>query len=416
MTTREVVRKRQLAAACQLEYTMLVVSTLGLVALGLVMVFSASSARSQLGGGDAYTLLIRQGIWAGIGVVALLLLSRLDFRVLRRVALPFLVLSFVLLLAVPLIGTSVNGARRWLTFGPISVQPSELIKLSLLLWVAAYVTSRKRPPQTIGQLLKPIGIVTVLAAGIVLIQPDLGTAIALLVGVAAIMLVSGTPLRVLAITGTTTIALGVLAIWLEPYRRERVFSFLNPWADPQDTGFQPIQAMLALGSGGWLGNGLGESVKRAYYLPESSTDMIFAIIGHELGFVGCAVVVLLFATFGWAGFSIAIRCQDPFGKRVAAGVTALVLGQAAINLCAVMGLAPLTGIPLPFVSYGGSSLLIKLAAVGILLNIATSHGKSSAHAQVPDRRRRDSRPRPARDRDRRVADRPRRVGDLRRLA
>jgi cell division protein FtsW len=208
---------------------------------------------------------------------------------------------------------------------------------------------------------------------------------------------------VLAGAAATLVGLALAAIWLEPYRRERLFAFMDPWADPEGAGFQTVQAMIALGSGGVFGVGLGESVQKINYLPEANTDMIFAVVGEELGLVGSAAVVAAFAVFGWAGFNVALRCRDPFGKLLAAGITALVTGQALVNLAAVLGLAPLTGIPLPFVSYGGSSLIVGLAAVGILLNIAVNHAAVEAPARVPDRRRRDSRARPARARSRRVA-------------
>jgi cell division protein FtsW len=233
--------------------------------------------------------------------------------------------------------------------------------------------------------------------------------------VAAMLVVAGTPLPTLAGAGSIGFALLAIVIWLEPYRRARFLSFLDPWSDPQGAGFQTVQAMIALGSGGIFGVGLGESVQKIYYLPEASTDMIFAIVGEELGLVGAVALIAAFVAFGYAGFNVALKCKDPFGKRLAAGLTALVCGQAAVNLCAVMGIAPLTGIPLPFVSYGGSSLIVALASVGILLNIAQNHGAQAA-AESPDRRRRNSRPRPSVDRSRRSADRSRRRRQLRRVS
>jgi len=246
---------------------------------------------------------------------------------------------------------------------------------------------------------------------LILIEPDLGSALAIAIMASAVLLVSGTPLRVLLGGGGIGMTLVLAAIWLEPYRRARIFSFLDPWHDPQGAGFQAVQAMIALGSGGIFGVGLGESVQKIYYLPEASTDMIFAIIGEELGLIGALAVIAAFALFAYAGFNIAIRCRDPFGKRLAAGLTALVCGQAAVNVSAVMGLAPLTGVPLPFVSYGGSSLVISLASVGILLNIAVNHGVAAV-SEVPDRRRRDRRARASGTRSRGsapVARRERRV-------
>jgi len=393
-----------------LEYHLLVLVTLALVAFGLVMVYSASSARALLGADDPAYYLKRQALYAVAGLVALVLLSRTDYRRLRHAAGPLLLASFVLLVAVLAIGTAVNGARRWIPLGTLTFQPSELAKLALALWTAGLL-ARRPAPQTLSELVRPIGLVVGAACALILVEPDLGSALAIAIMVAAILLVAGTPVRTLAAGSGITGMLVLAAIWLEPYRRERIFSFIDPWHDPQGAGFQSVQAMIALGSGGIFGVGLGESVQKIYYLPEASTDMIFAIVGEELGLVGVLAVIGAFALFAYAGLNIALRCRDPFGKRLAAGLTALVCGQAAVNVSAVMGLAPLTGVPLPFVSYGGSSLVVGLASVGILLNIAVNHGVAAV-SEVPDRRRRNSRSRPARARGRgsaQVARRERRV-------
>jgi len=397
-----------------LDYHLLVLVTLGLVAFGLVMVYSASSARAALAADDPAYYLKRQAVYALAGVVALALLSRMDYRRLRFAVAPLLLGSFVLLVAVLVLSTPVNGARRWLSLGPATLQPSELAKLALVLWLAAYL-ARRPAPQSLGELLRPIGLVVGSAFALVLVEPDLGTAIAIAIMAAAVLVVAGTRLSTLAGAGTIGFFLVAAAIWLEPYRRERVLSFLDPWQDPEGAGFQSVQAMIALGSGGFFGNGLGESVQKAYYLPEASTDMIFAIVGEELGLLGAVAVIAAFVAFGYAGFNVALGCRDPFGKLLAAGITALVCGQAAVNVSAVMGLAPLTGIPLPFVSYGGSSLVVGLASVGILLNIAVSDA-AGARAEMPDRRRRNGRSRPARARGRRVAASPRRARHARRSA
>jgi cell division protein FtsW len=390
-----------------LEYHLLVLVTLGLVAFGLVMVYSASSARAALAADDPAYYLKRQALYALVGLAALAFFSRFDFRALRHWVGPVLAGSFVLLVAVLALGEPVNGARRWLELGPATLQPSELAKLALALWVAAYL-ARRPSPKTLGELMRPIGLIVGAASALILVEPDLGTAIAIFVMVSAMLVVAGTRLPVLV--GGAAIGLFVVlaAIWLEPYRRERVLAFLDPWQDPEDAGFQAVQAMIALGSGGFVGVGLGESVQKVYYLPEASTDMIFAIVGEELGLLGAFSVVAAFAVFGYAGFNVALRARHPFGKLLAAGITALVCGQAAVNVSAVLGLAPLTGIPLPFVSYGGSSLVVGLASVGILLNIAVNHA-AEARAEMPDRRRRDSRTRAARTRSRRGTARPRRV-------
>ena len=384
-----------------LEYHLLVLVTLGLVAFGLVMVYSASSARALLSADAPSYYLKRQAIYAVMGLVALVILSRFDFHRLRHATQPLLAVTFVLLVAVLAIGTAVNGARRWIPIGFMNFQPSELAKLVLALWTAALL-ARKPAPRTLGELAKPIGVVVGLACALILIEPDLGTAIAIAIMVSAILVVSGTRLRLLASAAGIATGIVLLAIWLEPYRRERIFSFLDPWHDPQGAGFQAVQSMIALGSGGFFGVGLGESVQKIYYLPEASTDMIFAIVGEELGLIGAMGVIAAFAVFAYAGFNIALHCRDPFGKRLAAGITALICGQAAVNVSAVMGIAPLTGIPLPFVSYGGSSLVVGLAAVGILLNIASNHAVVR-ETEVPDRGRRNRRTRASGTRRRRVA-------------
>ena len=397
----------------QLDTHILVLVTLGLTAFGLVMVYSATSAAAALGGSDPSYYLKREAIYALVGVALLMVLYRADYRALRYLA-PVLMLSSIgLCFAVLVVGQQVNGARRWLGVGPLSFQPSELAKLSLAIWAAAYL-ARRPAPRTLGELLRPLGLTTGLVCALILVEPDLGTVIAIGIVLGAILIVSGAPLRVLGTGGTLAAMLGIAAIWIEPYRRARFFSFLDPWHDAQGAGYQTVQAIIGLGSGGPFGVGLGQGPSKVNYLPEAHTDMIFAVIGEELGLLGTTFVIALFGLFAYAGFRVALRCRDPFGKRLAAGLTTLVCGQALINLAAVLGLAPLTGITLPFVSYGGSSLIVSLAAVGVLLNIAGHGGR--ARAQMPDRSRRNSRPRAAVARSRRSARGAQRQGDLRRVA
>ena len=398
----------------QFEGQLLLLITLALVAFGLVMVFSATSGQATLGNGDASYYLRKQGLYALVGVVLLVLARRWNYRALRPLAPTLIVVSLGALLAVLAIGETVNGAKRWLQFGPAVFQPSELAKLALVIWVAAYL-SRRPAPRTLGELLKPIGLVAGAFCALLLAEPDLGTAITIVVMLGGVLVVSGAPARLLATAGGLAIAFVLAAAWFEPYRRARLLSFLNPWDDPQGAGYQTVQAMLGLGSGGIFGAGLGEGVSKNFYLPEAHTDMIFAIVGEELGLVGTTALLGAYAAFAYAGFRVALACKDPFGKRLAAGITTLVCGQALINVAAVMGIAPLTGITLPFVSYGGSSLVVGLAAVGILLNIAGDHGRAS-RASVPDRRRGNSRTRAARDRSRRSTARTRRTRDVRRVA
>jgi cell division protein FtsW len=401
-------------SAPRLESHLLILVTLGLVAFGLVMVFSATSASAALGNGDPTWYLERQGTYALLGLGLMIGASRLDYRRLRLVAPTLVLVSLALCAAVLVVAAPVNGARRWLTFGPAVFQPSELAKLALAVWAAGHL-ARRPAPQTLGALVRPIGLLCGLFCLLILVEPDLGTVITIVVMLAAILLVSGTPLRVLGGAAGIVATLGLVAIWLEPYRRARLLSFVDPWRDAQGAGFQTVQALIGLGSGGVLGDGLGEGITKINYLPEAHTDMIFAVVGEELGLIGTTAVIAAYAVFAVAGLKIALSCRDPFGKRLAAGIVALVCGQAVINLAAVLGLAPLTGIPLPFVSYGGSSLVVQLAAVGILLNIAAGHARA-ARAQLPDRGRRDGGTRPARAGGGRGAPGARRAGDVRRVA
>ena len=397
-----------------LEWQLLMLVAAALTAFGLVMVYSATSASAALGNGNPTGYLERQGMYALVGLAALVVAARGDFRRLRALAPTLVITALVLCVAVLAIGTRVNGARRWIGFGPAAFQPSELAKLALVVWCAAYL-SRRPAPRTLRDLARPIGLLVGVFSLLVLVEPDLGTVITLVVMVGAILLVSGTPLPTLASAYTLVIGLGALAAWTSPYRRARLFTFLDPWKDPLGAGLQNVQAQISIGSGGIFGRGLGQGIEKIHYLPEAHTDMIFAVIGEELGLVGAAVLVAGYCAFAYAGLRLAISCKDPFGKRLAAGITALICGQAAINLAAVLGLAPLTGIPLPFVSYGGSSLVITLLSVGILLNIAHGHA-GSARASVPDRRGRDGGTRRPRARSGGSAARARRDGDVRRVA
>ena len=402
-----------MTAEGRFDQKLLTLVTLGLVAFGLVMVYSATSAAAALGNGDSMAFLERQAAYALIGIVVMAAASRFDYHRLRYFALPLLLVALGLCAAVLVASPAVNGAHRWFVVGPASFQPSELAKLALGLFAAVYL-ARRQPPRTFGALMRPLGLVTALFGGLILLEPDLGTTISLGVMLLAVLLVAGVPLRLLTAASILALGVGFVAIWAEPYRRARVFSFLDPWSDAQNSGFQIIQAMIGIGSGGFTGVGLGEGPQKALYLPEAHTDMIFAVVGEELGLLGSVLVIGAFAAFGYAGFRIALRCRDPFGKLLAAGLTALVCGQAAINLAAVLGIAPLTGIPLPFVSYGGSSLIVLLAGVGILLNIAVN--ERVVEARVPDRSRRNRRARASGTRRRRGTAGARGDGDLRRVA
>ena len=280
----------------ELESRILILVTLALVAFGIVMVYSATSAPAAVGGGNPNYYVERQGMYAVLGIVLMVIAQRWDYRRLRRLAPTLVVVSLGLLLVVLAIGPAVNGARRWLSVGPAVFQPSELAKLSLAIWAAAYL-SRRPAPRSLKQLARPVGLLAAVYAVLLIAEPDLGTAIALLLMLGAMLLVSGTPLRVLGPAVTIAAALGTFAIWIEPYRRARFFAFLHPWHDAQGTGFQIVQAMIGMGSGGIFGVGLGQGVEKIFYLPEAHTDMMLANIGEELGLVGVACVILAYTAY-----------------------------------------------------------------------------------------------------------------------
>ena len=359
-----------------IEYSMLLTTTLCLLALGVVMVFSASSTTSLLGdAGDGAFYLKRTALYGIFGLLALKFLASGGVKVLRPMTVPLMGLSLVLLVAVmiPGVGIEVNGAKRWLGAGLFQIQPSEIAKVALILYGAHLLATRPKMTRSIGDMgpfLLAVGLISIL----VVLEPDLGTAMVACFAAAAMLVAAGARMRDLAILAGAIGVVIVLAIMIEPYRMERLTGFLNPGSDPSGSGFQANQAQIALGSGGLFGVGLGESLQKAFYLPEAHTDMIAAVIGEELGLVGIAMIVGLFGLFGYAGLQTARKARDPYAKLLAAGLTSLVVIQAVINLFAVLGLAPLTGVPLPFVSYGNSSLLTMLAAVGVLLNIARSPG------------------------------------------
>ena len=364
--------RRGRAATASVEYSLLLTATLCLLAFGAVMVFSASSTTSLLGeSGDGAYYLKRTLLFGALGLVAMRALSVHGLRAARAMTPALLVISFVLLLAVmvPGVGSSANGAQRWIVAGPIQVQPSELAKVALILYGAHLIAARPGIVRNVRTLVPYLGVVAT-AAMLIMVEPDLGTALVVCFSVAALLLAGGVKLRHLVLIAAALAFVALIAALIEPYRRERLVGFLHPGSDVSGSGFQGMQAAIALGSGGIFGVGLGESVQKAFYLPEAHTDMIAAVIGEELGLIGITVLVGLFAMFGYAGFRTAQRARDRYAKLLAAGLTSLVLVQAVINLFAAMGLAPLTGVPLPFVSYGNSNLLVMLAAVGLLLNVA----------------------------------------------
>ena len=411
--TRTRPAKAPRAAPRPIEQRVLLTATLCLLAFGAVMVYSASSARNLLGGyGDGTTYLVRYVALGALALVGMHLIQRHGVGLARRATPLLLGGSFVLLVLVliPGVGTEVNGARSWIGPGILSPQPSELMKLSLVLWCAQYLATHPRRIQTLKGMMSPIGFVAGAACLLVLVEPDTGTTLVIAATVAAILIAAGVPLRHLATVAGVGVLLVVLLVLVQPYQQDRLTSFLDPWADKGGTGFQSVQGQIALGSGGLLGVGLGESVQKVFYLPEAHTDFILAVIGEELGLLGVFTVLALFGMIVWAGLRIARAAADPYAKLLATGLTSLILCQAILNIFVVLGLAPLTGVPLPFVSYGPTNLFVILAAVGLLLGVAD---RDRAHLRLvePSRRSSSGRDAAAADRDRRRRDGgPRRAG------
>jgi cell division protein FtsW len=338
--------------------------------VGLVMVLSASQVTALHDYGSSWYYFIRQLMWVGIGLVAFVVTIQVDYRKWRRIAVPLLGVSLVLLVLVLVAGTEVTGSQHWLGIGDLRIQPSELAKLALLVFAADLLARRSDQMHRTEITLRPILVILVLFAGLVLLQPNLGTTLIMTSIVLVLLFVAGTPLR--SVGSVVGLGLGgavVLAI-VAPYRRDRLLAFLDPWADPQNTGYQLIQSRVAIASGGLTGRGLGASRAKWEFLPFAHTDFIFAVISEELGLVGAALVLALFVAFGVFGISVALRAPDSFGMLLAAGVTAWIMVQAFVNIGAVLGVLPITGVPLPFVSFGGSSMLVTMVAAGLLLNVA----------------------------------------------
>lgn len=370
-----------------LEYHLLLTATLCLLALGAVMVFSASSARTLLEGDGAGTsYLVKYVGFGAIGFIGLVVITRVPLQKILAFTGPFLALSFVLvaLVKTPL-GVEVNGAQRWLGAGPLVFQPSEVMKLALLLYAVKLLARRPRAPEHPRELV-PLGWVAGAAIVLVASQPDLGTALVLAFSMAAVLVAIGTPVRWLVAGAAVGAVLVLLYALSAEYRTARLTAFLDPWDTAGTSGFQSVQGQIALGSGGLFGRGVGESVQKVFYLPEAHTDFILAIIGEELGVAGITLVLVLYGMLGYAGLRVAKLAKGAYAKLLAAGITAMVLCQATLNIFTVLGLAPLTGVPLPFLSYGTTSLWTLLAALGLLLNIA---GGGTAHLRVvPEPRRR----------------------------
>ncbi len=357
-----------------LEHRILMTATLCLLAFGAVMVYSASAPIGVLAGrGYGTGEFLRYLIFGGLGLVAMHVLERRGLTILDpRLVKLMLLGSFVLLLLVlvPGFGVRINGARRWFAAGPIQFQPSELMKLSLILYAARYLADHPKRMRGFRQALAPIAVVVGPACLLIVVEPDLGTTLVVAFTITALLIAAGLPLRYLAGLAGIASVLVLLLVVAQPYQQARLTSFLHPWSSKSTAGFQAVQGQIALGSGGLFGVGLGKSVQKIYYLPEAQTDFILAVIGEELGVLGICGVVVLYGMIAYAGLRTARRAATRYAKLLATGLTSLILCQGILNIFVVLGLAPLTGVPLPFISYAPTNLCVMLASVGVLLNIA----------------------------------------------
>ena len=349
--------------------------TIALSVIGAVMVFSASAVTAREQYGNGYYFLLRQLVWFALGLAGMFALMNVDYRKLRepQFVFPFLFTVLVLLIGVFFLDKS-HATHRWFRLGPASLQPSELAKLAVILYLAWFLEMRCRPRSfgvnDLRHTLAPAAGFVLLLLGLVLLEPDLGTALEIFFIAFGMLFVAGLSEKYIFASGAAAVPAIYMAVVHVSYRYARVMAFLHPDADPQGRGFQLVQSLIAVGSGGFFGVGLMESKQKLFYLPEAHTDFIFAVLCEELGFIGGAIVLGLFAAYAWRGLRAAFHAPDDFGRFLALGITVMVTSQALINLGVVLGMMPTKGIPLPFISYGGSSLFVMLLATGVLLNIS----------------------------------------------
>jgi len=349
----------------------LFIATILLVALSVVMVYSASAPVAQDRYGRASFFLIKQGMWALLGIAMLYVVMRVDYRFYREPAFIWSCLGFVAFALVAVyFRAPVNGARRWFGVGSFGVQPSEMAKLVAIVFIAALLERRMHRIDELGYAVLPIAIVVLGLVALILPEPDFGTSMSLLLIASVMIFAAGLDYRYIAVAILCALPALYILVMGSAYRRRRTLAFLNPWDDPLGDGFQIIQSLIAIGTGGVWGKGLMNGVQKLFYLPEPHTDFIYSVISEELGLVGATVVILCFCVVTWRGMRVALRAPDAFGAFLAIGLTTMVAVQAFVNISVVLGLMPTKGIPLPFVSAGGSSLLINLVGMGILLNVS----------------------------------------------
>jgi len=349
----------------------LFVTTLLLVCASVVIVYSASAMLAVQKFGEPYTFLTKQALWTVLGLAVLAVTMRVDYRTYKNDRFIWALLGAVgLMLVVVLFRRPVGGARRWLDVGGLGVQPSELAKIACIFFTALMLERRMHRINEWRYALLPIAIVAGVLVGLIMLQPDFGTSVVLLLIVVVMVFAAGLDYRVLAVTALAAIPAAYIVIMSADYRRRRLLVYLNPWSDQFGDGFQIVQSFIAVGTGGLFGKGLMAGVQKLFYLPEPHTDFIYAVIGEELGLIGTTAILVCFGVIAWRGVRIAMRAEDSFGSFVALGVTVMIAVQALINMSVVIGLLPNKGFPLPLVSFGGSSLLINLLGMGVLLNIS----------------------------------------------
>lgn len=350
----------------------LLISVIAISIFGIIMIYSSSNIWAEYKFNDAFKYLKMQGLFLIVGIVLMIIISKIPYKYYLDKANIILVICFVLLILVliPGIGKIRNGSRSWFGVGGFGIQPSEFMKLALIIFISKYLHKNERNNISIKKDILPILFITLLTFGLIMLQPDFGTGVIIVMSIIGILFISGLKMRFFIIAGLFGAVGAVVLILIAPYRFERILSFINPWVDPLGTGFQAIQSLFAIGPGGLLGLGLGNSIQKHFYLPEPQTDFIFAIISEELGFLGVLIVSALFLTIIYRGMKISLNAKDLFSKYLSFGITFSLAFQALLNLMVVVSLIPITGVTLPFLSYGGSSLLITLCSMGILLNIS----------------------------------------------
>ena len=350
----------------------LLISVIAISIFGIIMIYSSSNIWAEYKFNDAFKYLKMQGLFLIVGIVLMIIISKIPYKYYLDKANIILVICFVLLILVliPGIGKIRNGSRSWFGVGGLGIQPSEFMKLALIIFISKYLHKNERNNISIKKDILPILFITLLTFGLIMLQPDFGTGVIIVMSIIGILFISGLKMKFFIIAGLVGVVGAVVLILIAPYRFERILSFINPWVDPLGTGFQAIQSLFAIGPGGLLGLGLGNSIQKHFYLPEPQTDFIFAIISEEFGFLGVLIVSALFLTIIYRGMKISLNAKDLFSKYLSFGITFSLAFQALLNLMVVVSLIPITGVTLPFLSYGGSSLLITLCSMGILLNIS----------------------------------------------